>query len=110
MRQVTDLAELRGWAWLHVRPGRTADSWRTPVSGPLGKGWPDLVLVREHDRRLIFAELKRDSMHLTPEQQAVMATLGSLAAEPQLHSLAVPLVNVFTWRPSDWDEIEAVLR
>lgn len=95
LRQVTELAEIRGWQWLHLRPGMTRDSWRTPISGPLGKGWPDLVLVR--GERIIFAELKRDGAKTTPEQDAVLKVLR--AAGP-----------AFVWRPEDWPEIEAVLR
>ena len=37
-QQVTDLAELYGWAWAHFRPAQPTKGWRTPVSGPLGKG------------------------------------------------------------------------
>ena len=100
MRQVTELAELFGWQWAHFRPAMTTKGWRTAVSGPLGKGWPDLVLVRERDRRLIFAELKRDSTYPTPEQRAVMETLDRLDSS----------VESFVWRPRDWDEIERCLR
>lgn len=58
--QVTTLAEYLGWRWVHFRPAKTKHGWRTPVSGPLGKGWPDLILVRAKDHRLMLVELKRD--------------------------------------------------
>jgi hypothetical protein len=45
--QVVQLAELYGWAYLHIRPARIRDRHLTPVAGALGPGWPDLVLVRE---------------------------------------------------------------
>jgi hypothetical protein len=35
LAQVTELAELYGWQWVHFRPARTVHGWRTPVSGPL---------------------------------------------------------------------------
>lgn len=73
MGQVTQMAELFGWRWVHFRPARTSYGWRTPVSGPLGKGWPDLTLVR--DDRMIFAELKRDGEKATPEQEEVLRLL-----------------------------------
>jgi len=96
MRQVTDAAELFGWAWAHFRPAMTSKGWRTPVSGPLGKGFPDLVLVR--DDRLLFAELKRqDARGLDPDQQRVLELLGE----------AVP---VYTWRPADLPAVLEVLR
>lgn len=44
-RQVTGLAQLLGWHWAHFRPGRTERGWATPVSGPIGAGFPDLVLA-----------------------------------------------------------------
>ncbi len=89
-RQVTDAAELFGWSWVAWRPAMTAKGWRTPVSGPLGKGWPDLTLVR--DDRLIFAELKSQDGRLTPAQRDVLDLLGHTA-------------EVHVWRPSDLDEV-----
>jgi hypothetical protein len=100
-RQVTDLAELLGWSWAHFRPAQTARGWRTPVSGPLGKGWPDLTLVRIRDRRLIFAELKRDGGKPNADQAAVLAVLGELAGSR---------VEVLVWRPADFEQIAEVLR
>lgn len=97
MSQVTQLAEIRGWSWLHIRPGMTQHSWRTPISGPLGKGWPDLVLVREKDRRLLFAELKREGAKATFEQTEVLGILSAVGES-------------FVWWPADWPEIERVLR
>lgn len=76
--QVTELAEIYGWSWVHFRPAQTAKGWRTPVSGPLGAGWPDLVLIRERDRRLIFAELKRDGGTLSAQQHDALVTLARL--------------------------------
>lgn len=94
-RQVTDLARIRGWSWLHIRAGRTADSWRTPISGPLGKGWPDLCLVRRE--RILFAELKREGAKPTPEQVEVLGILSGAA-------------ETAVWTPADWAEVERVLR
>ena len=73
-RQVTDAAELFGWTWGHFRPAQTSKGWRTPVSGPLGSGYPDLILVR--DGRLIFADLKAQDGRLSPDQRHVLATRG----------------------------------
>jgi hypothetical protein len=44
-RQVTDAAELYGWQWAHFRPARTERGWRTPVSGPLGAGFPQVLEI-----------------------------------------------------------------
>lgn len=86
-RQVTDLAGIYGWSWAHFRPARTKHGWKVPVSGPLGAGWPDLVLVK-HDR-IIFAELKRSARdQLRPDQVAV-------------HDLVRGAVEVYVWRPED---------
>lgn len=96
-RQVTDLAELLGWSWAHFRPAQTARGWRTPVSGPLGAGWPDLVLVRPRDGRIVFAELKQDKARTSSQQDSVLDVLRSVAA-------------VHVWRPRDFDRITEVLR
>jgi hypothetical protein len=98
MDQVTQLAEIRGFLWMHVRAGRTDTSWRTPMSGPLGKGWPDLVLARPRDRRFMLVELKRDASQPTDHQRQVLRALESCVAE------------VYLWRPRDWSQIEATLR
>lgn len=109
MEQVTQLAEIRGWSWAHFRPAQTAKGWRTPVSGPLGKGWPDLVLVRttEHGSqgRLVFAELKRDGQRPSIEQKAVLDLLQQTEGEYLGRAC-----EVYVWTPSDWDDIEETLR
>lgn len=97
-RQVTELAELRGWEWFHVRPGRTKDSWRTPTSGTMAAGWPDLVLVRARDGQVIYAELKQEQGKMTDRQLAVLGTLELAGA------------RVYVWRPSNFNDIESVLR
>lgn len=97
LARVTDLAQLQGWKWMHIRPGlNERGRYRTPVAGPLGAGWPDLVLVR--NTRLIFAELKAERGRITPLQESVLWVLGGL-----------PQVEVFIWRPRDWETIERVL-
>ena len=95
MAQVTQLATIRGWSYLHIRPGMTQNSWRTPISGPLGKGWPDLLLVRRE--RILFVELKRDGADPTPEQENVLEILAGVG-------------DSRCWHPRDWPEIERVLR
>ncbi len=101
MRAVTDLAAILGWEWAHFRPAQTSRGWRTPVSGPLGKGFPDLVMVRPRDGRLLFVELKGPKGSPTLEQDHVHAVLAS-----------VPGVGAYLWRPWHLDsgEIAAVLR
>lgn len=59
-------------------------------------GLPDLILVRRP--RVIFAELKAEGRYATPEQQAWLADLVGCNVE------------VYLWRPSDFDEITRVLR
>lgn len=84
--QVLRLAELSGWLRYHTRDSRRSQP-----------GFPDLVLVREP--RLIFAELKRsEKEHPTPEQEQWLARLRGCPVE------------VYLWRPGDWDEIVQVLR
>jgi VRR-NUC domain-containing protein len=97
MEQVAQLAELRGWSWAHFRPARTAKGWRTPVSGPLGKGWPDLFLIRHRDQKFMGVELKVDGGRQTSEQEEV---------EIQFVLANIPF---YVWRPTDWELIERVL-
>lgn len=83
---VMDFAKLRGW--------RTYHPYRSTRSTP---GFPDITLVRRG--RLIFAELKAESGTLSAHQKEWLQDLRNVHG-----------VEVFVWRPSDWPEIERVLR
>ena len=98
LSQVTQVAELLGWSWVHFRPARTAHGWRTPVSGPLGKGFPDLVMMRPRDRRILFVELKSARGKASPEQERIAMLLDQMG-------LPYVLLN-----PSGFDAFVEVLR
>lgn len=112
------LAVIFGWEHIHFRPAMTKHGMRTPGSGSMAQGWPDLVLVRASDRRVIFAELKRELTHPSPDQERVLAVLRALACHwsgsctPGFADGDHPHVSVHVWRPSDLTSgaIEAVLR
>lgn len=98
--QVIQLARLLGWRVAWFRPVRVQRRngtvyHETPV-GADGKGWPDLILTRAG--RLVAAELKSERGRLTAEQAAWISALRAAGVE------------VFLWRPSQWREIEEVLR
>lgn len=89
-RQITDLAAMYGWTWVHFRAARTERGWRVPVEGPMGKGWPDLVLVSPMRRRTLAVEVKRElSDAPTPDQEYVHTMLREAGW------------TVLVWRPSD---------
>jgi hypothetical protein len=91
--QVMQLAHVYGWRVAHFRPAQTSKGWRTAVAAD-GKGFPDLVLVRE---RLIVAELKSRTGVISPEQDA------------WLQATAHAGVETHVWRPDDLPHIGAVL-
>lgn len=91
-RQVKDLSAMYGWLHMHVRPAQTQHGWRTPISGQLGKGWPDLTLVNPMRRRILFVEVKRELEEPTPDQVYVHTMLREAGLE------------VRVWRPSDMSE------
>ena len=105
-RQVLDLARLGGWRVAHFRPAQTAKGWRTPV-GADGAGFPDLVLTRPPE--LIFAELKAEKGRTTPEQEAWLGDLRVVAQCIMLNDEDEIPVQVYVWRPSDFDEVRRVL-
>ena len=92
-RDVLQLATTLGWRTAHFRPAQTTKGWRTAVAGD-GKGWPDLILVRD---RLIVAELKNEVADLEEEQAEWIA------------ALQVAGVETYVWRPQDLDDVMAVL-
>lgn len=87
LRQVVDLAEFRGWK-----------HWHTQWSVNSAPGWPDLPMCRPP--RFLVAELKTDraTSRTTPAQDETLELLR-----------ACPGVEVYVWRPSDFDQVREVL-
>jgi hypothetical protein len=83
MAQVFQFAAFHHWMYFHTHDSRHSAS-----------GFPDVVFVRE---RVIWAELKRESGRVSPEQKGWLDRLQAAGQE------------VYLWRPSMWGEIEAVL-
>jgi hypothetical protein len=93
-RVVVDAAHAFGWRVAHFRPALTEKGWRTPVEAD-GKGWPDLVLVRD---RVIYAELKSKTGRLSADQVEWVRRLERAGQE------------CYVWRPGDFAEVERILR
>lgn len=85
------LATMLGWVHVGFRPAKTEFGWRTPVTGELGAGWPDLVLVSVDRKRLLFRELKSDAGVVSNEQRVVLETLIGAGLDAKV------------WRPRDLD-------
>ena len=99
-KQVIDTARLLGWKVAHFRGVRIQRKngsvyYQTPVQGD-GAGFPDCVLVK--DGRLIFAELKLAKGKLTEQQGEWLSMLAE-----------VPNVEVYLWKPSEFDKIVEIL-
>lgn len=107
--QVIQLAKTLGW--------RVSFAW-TSIHSP--RGLPDLTMVRAcrgANPRIVYAELKTDDekrSKTSPEQDAWLA---DLAAVGKVTAYAVDgeavqdnPVQVYLWRPRDFDEITRVLR
>jgi hypothetical protein len=92
---VLEYAKITGWRSIHLRPAKTEKGCRTAVQGD-GKGFPDLLLIRGD--RLVIAELKSDTGR--PPKGEQMEWLRAFHA-------VTPAV--YTWRPSDWADIEVTL-
>ena len=85
-QQVLDLARLLGW-----KAYFTWASLHSPA------GFPDLVMARPP--RLIITELKSEAGAFTVAQEAWLEALAGC-----------PGVEVYRWRPSDWDGIVQTLK
>lgn len=99
-RQVVALAKILGWRVYHPFLSKWSE-----------RGFPDLTMVRARDRRLLFAELKAERGVVSEAQAEWLGLLTEVAYggfdDPSGHG---PDVDVFVWRPSDWEQIEGVLR
>lgn len=91
-RFVTDYAESLGWQWLHI--GRTGKYQKVAAKGTLGKGWPDLLLIKGD--RILAVECKGQDGKLSEEQKRVLSILTEV----------MPAVVV---RPSDFAALADLL-
>lgn len=103
---VLDYAERLNWKTAHFhdsrREVRRRDGSKQIIGDKAAAGFPDLVLVRAD--RLIFAELKREKGKLSDNQAEWLSILGGV------EQVVPENVEVWIWRPSDWPQIEEVLR
>lgn len=97
-QRIIDFARLSGWRVAHFRAARVLrrgkEVYETPVAAD-GKGWPDLVLVRD---RVLWVEAK--------------SATGKLSADQTLWREALIRAGGlwYCWRPEDWPEIVETLR
>lgn len=93
-------AKLNGWA---LPPDEPTDKpftlvYHTHDSRRSAPGFPDLVLVHPEHGRVVFAELKAEGRYPIPEQRKWLSALKRC-----------PGVEVFLWRPRDWESIVETL-
>jgi hypothetical protein len=97
-KQVIELAHMTGWIVAHFRTASQGTGKKrrflTPV-GADGKGFPDLVIVRE---RVIYAELKVGYNDLRPEQTMWLQKLAAAGQE------------TYVWRPEDAESIARIMQ
>jgi hypothetical protein len=94
-KAVIDLARTAGWLVAHFRPAQAQSGrWLTAMQGDVG--FPDLVASRGN--RVLFAELKGQKGKLASDQATWVESLRQN-----------PGIEVYVWRPSDWDDIAARL-
>lgn len=99
-KQVIDLARLYQWECLHVGDARKIvhrDGKPIAVPDPEVSGLPDLLLVHEDRRLIVYAELKSQTGRLRPKQAEWLRRLAAAGAD------------VRVWRPSDWAAITTLL-
>ena len=84
----------RGWLIFATRDARHSPS-----------GEPDLRMYR--GTRIIMAELKRNERDLAGHKRQVEQSLAQIAAADVIR--ATGKIEVYLWRPSDWNRICEVL-
>lgn len=92
-QHIVDAARKLGYLVYH-----TFDSRRSEP------GYPDLTMVHPQQKRIIFAELKREGKHPTDAQYRWLFGIAVIAHDE------TP-IRAYIWRPSDWlsGEIERAL-
>jgi hypothetical protein len=91
-----------GWQWYHE-----------PDSRRSRRGFPDYVAVREResDKRCIFSELKRQKRAwLKPDQKKWLDSLRAVADQVAPMDRGFKPLEVYLWKPGDWDQIVEILR
>lgn len=119
--QVIGLARFYGWRLAHFHDSRREVRGRGGsrlVGDRDAAGFPDLVLVRGPE--LIYAELKTDRGRTSAEQdgwldalrvvaEAVRHVADTALNEDLAPEAGYPAVDVYIWRPRDFDDVEARL-
>lgn len=85
-RAIINLARTLGWRVAHTPPIRTERGWRTAVAAD-GKGFPDLLLVRD---RVIAVEVKGTGDRMRPGQ------------EEWLTAFRLAGCAAYVWTPVEW--------
>jgi hypothetical protein len=88
-QRVMHLAKLYRWQCYAI-----PDSRRASLAG-----YPDLTMWNVDQKRLIFAELKREKGKVSESQKVVLSELSQLTQ-----------CEVYIWRPSDFDNIIEILK
>ena len=92
-----DYADLCGWTWCGYRPARMkikgVETYRTPIIGQ--KGLPDRILA--HRGRVLICELKTEYGRLSEAQKLWAKALEGFE-------------GYYVFRPSDWDNIQQILK
>ena len=97
--EVIALARDHNWTVFHLHDQDSYENYRKIATG---SGFPDLIMHRAINRgqaSMVVAELKVDSDYssVKPHQEEWLNAYRQF-------------IPTFVWRPSDWDEIERVLR
>ena len=92
-RLVEDLLNTFGWQWCHFRPAKTDKGWRTALSGH--QGFPDYIAVEGN--RLLFIELKSEKGKVSKAQLEWLEALRKATLE------------VYVWKPSDYEKVLDIL-
>lgn len=115
MRRIIAYAVARGWGE-PISDGMTPAEkaallrpYHTHIAKRGASGFPDLLMVRRG--RMVIAELKRQkSARVSPAQQKWLEALAAVADNTPVVERGFRAVEVYLWRPADWDQIVKVLR
>lgn len=90
-KQITDLATMYGWRWVHFGDSRNTNKHGQQFGDKNAAGFPDLLCIRPPE--MVVIEVKRELGKTKPNQDEWLADFAASG------------IDAYVSRPSNFDEV-----